>query len=467
MKGLSIRLKITLWFSAVLLIVVTLTYYAILSVSDQVIQKTVRDSLIETVENNVDEIEYFASIEDVDFESDVDHFVEYESGYLEIDDDFLDAVNGVYTTLYHADGAMLYGENPVAVETAALAFANTQVQTVTAEGTVYYVFDRKLDGEGLDGLWLRGVVSERQGETQLADISRVSLFILPSLVLLAIIGGYLIARRTLRPIHKISVTAAQISRGGDLKKRIEIGNGKDELHQLAESFNGMFERLDSAFEAERQFTSDASHELRTPMSVIMTQCEFALSNAKSEEEYREALQVVERQGKKMSKLIEDMLTFMRMENRTYSCEKKELDFSELVRSVCHDMAMIQEKGITLTSDAEEGVTVLGNEELLNRLLMNLISNAYRYGRENGHIHVTLKKETGGVQLAVADDGIGISEEDQGKIFRRFYQADSSRSCTGTGLGLAIAEEISRLHGGRLTVESKVGKGSTFRFFLPE
>ena len=466
MKG-SIRLKITLWFSAALIAVVALAYFVILSASNQVIQKTIRDALIETVESNVDEVEFYSSMEEVDPYNDVDHFVQYGEGYLEIDDDFLDSVNAVHTGLYSSERSLLYGENPIARETAETAFLDARVQKVGAQGMTYYVFDRKLEEEGLEGLWLRGVVSERQGEVQMHDIYAISLIVFPSLVILAIIGGYLIAGRMLRPIQKISVTAAQIGQGGDLKKRIEIGQGKDELHQLAGSFNQMFERLERAFEAERQFTSDASHELRTPMAVIMAQCEYSLQNPGTEEDYQKALQVIHRQGEKMSRLIGDMLDFMRLELRADAYPKSRLDFSALTEEICSDMALIREKGITLQKEIQKGIFVMGNEELLTRLLINLIGNAYRYGRENGHIHVVLERGKEGAVLRVQDDGIGIAKQDQQKIFRRFYQAEPSHAGMGSGLGLCMVWEIARLHGGQIHVESELGVGSVFEFSMPE
>lgn len=466
MKG-SIRFKITLWFSAALIVVVALAYFVILSASNQVIQKTIRDALIETVESNVDEVEFYSSMEEVDPYNDVDHFVQYGEGYLEIDDDFLDSVNAVHTGLYSSERSLLYGENPIARETAETAFLDAQVQKVGAQGMTYYVFDRKLEEEGLEGLWLRGVVSERQGEVQMHDIYAISLIVFPSLVILAIIGGYLIAGRMLRPIQKISVTAAQIGQGGDLKKRIEIGQGKDELHQLAGSFNQMFERLERAFEAERQFTSDASHELRTPMAVIMAQCEYSLQNPGTEEDYQKALQVIHRQGEKMSRLIDDMLAFMRLELRADAYSKSRLDFSALTEEVCSDMALIRQKGISLQKEVQKGIFVVGNEELLTRLLINLIGNAYRYGRENGHIHVVLERGKEGAVLRVQDDGIGIAKQDQQKIFRRFYQADPSRAGMGSGLGLCMVWEIARLHGGQIHVKSELGVGSAFEFSMPE
>lgn len=467
MRNLSIRHKITLWFSAALIVVVFFAYLVVLSVSNQIIQKTIRDNLVETVEHNMDEIEYYSGQGELASRNEVDDYMQYQDGYLEIDDDFLDQVNQVYTGLYANDIMLLYGENPIPMESAKLNFVDSKVQKIRVDGTLYYIFDRKLEVEGLEGLWLRGVVSELQGAAQMSDITRISLILLPLLVLLAITGGNLIAKRTLQPIREIAKTASQISNGSDLKKRIALGEGKDELHQLADQFNDMFQRLDTAFEAERRFTSDASHELRTPLTVITAQCDYSLEEARSEEEYEKALRVIRRQGRKMSRLVNDMLAFTRLEVRSDSYRKESLDMTELVSSLCFDMSLIKEHQITLTWDTDEKVTYCGNRELFSRMLTNLVSNAYHYGKENGHIKVCLRKAEQMVLLTVSDDGIGIAKEDLDKIFRRFYQADDSRSGDGAGLGLAMVYEIVRFHGGTICVESEPGKGSTFFVQLPQ
>ena len=229
----------------------------------------------------------------------------------------------------------------------------------------------------------------------------------------------------------------------------------------------MFERLEDAFETERQFTFDASHELRTPVSVIAAQCEYTLERTRSNEEYEEALQTIQRQGRKMSRLINDMLDITRLEIRADSYIQEAVDLTQLVTSVCADMALIQERGITLGWEVQENIIYKGNPVLLTRLLTNLVSNAYRYGKEHGHIQVTLRRKEKEIELAVSDDGIGIAIEEQQKIFRRFYQADQSRSNSGTGLGLSMVYEIAQIHGGEIDVESTLGQGSTFVFRLYE
>ncbi len=466
MKKWSIRLKITLWFAAALILVVALTYVTVLFAGDRVIQKTVRDSLIRTVEDNVNEVEWYPGDTDPASLPDADDFVGWGGGLLEIDDDYLDAVNGVTTALYQENGTLIYGANPIPRHTGGLTFQDHTVQRLTVGKTLYYVFDRKLSGEKMEGLWLRGVVSENQGAVRLDEISRISLIILPALVLLAIAGGWAIAGRAFRPIRKMSETATHISSGDDLKKRIVLGEGSDELHQLGEAFNQMIARLDGAFTAERQFTSDVSHELRTPAAVIGAQCEYTLEEPRTQEEYEKALEVISRQQKKMTSLIETMLDFVRMETDSGVYRREPLDLGTLTASLCQDLALIRENGVTLTWEVPEALWVRGDRKLLGRLLSNLISNAYRYSKPQGHIAVTLKAQENQALLSVADDGIGIEKEAQAQIFRRFYQADPSRSSGGAGLGLSMVAEIARFHGGTVAVESEPGVGSTFTVALP-
>lgn len=466
MKKVSMRFKITLWFTAALCAATLFSYAAVLSVSNQILQKTIRDNLIETVENNYNDISYYSSLEDADSDKDANRYLAFEGGYLEVNSDFLNEVNEVYTALYSPDGTLLYGENPISRQTAEVGFSDAKIQKIKVSGVKFYIFDRRLTTEGLDGLWMRGVVAETQGASQMSTITRISLIVLPAIVLIALVGGYIIVDNTLKPIKKISETAREIGRDNDLKKRIEIGGGKDELHRLADTFNDTFDKLDKAFEAEKRFISDASHELRTPMTVITAQCEFSLEGKKSAEEYENALTVIQRQSRKMTKLINDMLDFTRLEVGAEKYAKETVDMTELVLSLCSDMALIKENGITLECDAEKGVECTGNHGLLTRMLTNLISNAYRYGKADGHILVTLKKENGQIILSAADNGIGIAEEEREKIFERFYQADKSHSGAGIGLGLSMANEIARFHGGKITVESEEGKGSVFTVILP-
>ena len=195
MKKLSIRMKITLWFGAVLAVMVGLTYIVVLSISDSMMQKQLQDNLVTTVEDNVDEVEYYSTFPTDKADNGTDLYLRHGSGYMEIDDDFLDKVNGIYTALYQKDGTLVYGENPIAAEQTAMSFSDDRMQTKTVNGVVWYLFDRKLTTKGLEGFWLRGTVSSEQGNLQLSSVVRLSLILMPLLMLLAVCGGYLIGGR--------------------------------------------------------------------------------------------------------------------------------------------------------------------------------------------------------------------------------------------------------------------------------
>lgn len=464
MKRAKLQWKLTCWFSAALLLMALLTFVIVFFVSHSVLQKNLKDELIHTVEDNLDEVEFYRSVSQMHIDGDTDQYIHYGVGYLEIDDDFLDQVNGICTGLYRENGELLYGENPI-TEVEIPAFADGVCHTVRQGGEVYYLFDRQLEQSPIRELWLRGVVAESQGDAPLRRIVRICLWCLGAMVLFAIGGGVAITRRALRPIRDLSQTAAQISGGDDLKKRIPAA-GNDELSQLAGAFNGMIQRLDEAFEAERQFASDASHELRTPMAVILAQCDEAMDAELSPEEYRQALRVIRRQGRRMNRMIAGMLECMRMERKSDLYAREDVDLSELTESLCQDLALIGEKGIQVAWEVEDGIHFTGDRTLLSRLIANLVGNAYRYGRENGHTQVTLSREGEHILLSVADDGIGIAPDQQEKIFRRLYQGASHRNGEGVGLGLSMARQIARMYGGEITVKSAPGAGSTFTVRLP-
>lgn len=464
MKNLSFRVKITLWVAGVSAFIIAVTFAVLFAVNRTVLQKETRDGLTELIEENFDEIEFHLQ-PDPYKAAYGDQYIAYGEGYLEIDDDYLDVVNGVYSALYAENGDLLYGEDPLAEVRGQIPFDDAALQKCKHAGQRYYVYDRRLTGYRLDGLWLRGVVAEDEGAGSFNRVVRFSLFLLPGLFILSVLGGLFIAQRALRPIKEITKTAREIGQSGDLDKRIHLEGGDDELRRLADVLDDMIARLQKAFEKERRFTSDVSHELRTPMSVIMAQCELALDGPCDDEEYVEALTVIQRQGKKMSALIEDMLCFSRMERGEEAYPKTVLDFSALTEGVCSDMALLREKGITLRHEIEPGISIEGNRLLLTRMITNLLSNAYRYGREDGVIEVRLR---GGAEitLSVADNGEGISSENLEKIFERFYRAETERSTPGTGLGLAMVKEIAQYHGGDVTARSKVGEGSVFTVTFP-
>ena len=464
MRNRSIRFKLSLWFSLVLVTVAGITFAVNLFAGQTVLRGTVRDYLIGAVEENVDKISYVTE------ESDPlsNAYIPFSEGYLEIDLDFMDVVNDVYTGLYSSEGKLLYGENPLLRKTGTPVFEGSRIWHMKKGGIRYDFYDRKLNIAlpGGEVLFIRGIVPDTRSGGQLRDIARLSLFILPVLIFLAVLSGYLVSDRLLSPLRRIERAAGSISRGDDLRKRIDVGKNRDEVGRLTEAFNRMLDRLEDSFERERRFTSDASHELRTPTSVILAEAEYTLEKERPAEEYRESLSVVKKQGEKMKELISDMLDYTRMEQGTERYEMKKENLSALVRELSDQLSLPKTNGITLETEIREGLFVKGNRLLLMRMLQNLVSNAYRYGKEDGRISVCLKEEPEGILLSVSDDGIGIPEEEQEKIFDRFYRGDDARSTPGTGLGLSMVKKIAELHGAEIRVKSSPGEGSTFSVIFP-
>lgn len=448
MKKLSIKLKLTLWFTGFMLVLSGTVLVFIWLISSISSTKDLRSSLMALVEQNMDE-------------------VTLADGRIEIEDDFIYYHNSLYCLIFTGEGEKMGGIIPYdGLDNE--PFENAVMRKVVSSGQAYLIYDRQMSRREGD-IWLRGIVLENAGALNLSSVIFAAFIALPLLIILAAVGGYLLAGSSLRPIQKMRATAEEIGASGDLSKRIELSASGDELSQLANTFNGMFDRLEKNFEAERHFTSDASHELRTPVTTILAQCEYAFENAKGEQELYETIGSIQRQGYRISRLIESLLAFTRMEQAAGTDMLEITDVSLLTETVCNDLRDKTAKNITLTADIEPGLKISANAPLFIRMLENLIQNACRYGRENGKINVSLRQTDERLTLCVADDGIGIALEEQQKIWNRFYRVDKSRSwnkSVGMGLGLSMVKQIVQLHGGRICLESELGKGSTFTVLLP-
>ncbi len=315
-----------------------------------------------------------------------------------------------------------------------------------------------------DSVWLRGITEAEATADAFDAITNTSVYVLPVFVIIAAAGAYIISRSAVKKIKDITLSAQNISTGSDLSKRIDTGKSRDEIAELAETFNGMFERLHTSFESEKRFTSDASHELRTPLTVIKAECDYALRNGADTEDMREALESVNGQADKMTALVNALLAITRAEQGTDKFHFEQADLSILTKEIC--TAFSPEKGITLETDIQENITLYMDSTLMSRLIENLLSNAVKYGKENGYIKVSLREEKGKTVLSVKDNGIGIEKEILPKIWERFYRADSARSGSeGFGLGLAFVKRTALMHGAETEVTSAPGEGSEFRIIF--
>ncbi|MGN0244165.1 MAG: ATP-binding protein [Lachnospiraceae bacterium] len=461
MKKQTIKAKMTVWFSALFFVLIMLVFGAFIMIGRNTVKTDTKEKLRTLVQANAEELEYLNVGEERD-DDEGDHFVAYRDHYLEIDDDFCDYMDGVSVSLYYQD-RFLYGENPIHAFPDEIPFQNEQLQTVKYEQENYYVYDLLVEGEGLEELWLRGVVSKKQNVPALYHAIWLMLLALPLLALIAITGGYHIVRRSLQPLDDICEQANHINEGADLTQRIQIAHKSKETDILADTFNGMLDRLYTSFQAEKQFTSDASHELRTPIAVILAECEYALEETDATE-WKKALEVIERQGQRMSSLVENLLLFTRMEQGTLSLGDELVGLTELVEEIVHEQELLHQDGnIMVSLQLQPDRVIRGDRNLLSRMITNLISNAYKYGKENGTIQVRLyTNQEDRLVLEVQDDGIGIKEEDLPFIWNRFYRAEYARhDHTSVGVGLAMVRQIAQLHHAETEVISEFGKGSTF------
>jgi heavy metal sensor kinase len=309
--------------------------------------------------------------------------------------------------------------------------------------------------------------STRQIDEALHGLVRTLVIAVPLALAVAAGGGIFLARRALKPVDKIAQTAQEIEEN-DLSQRINV-HTKDELGRLAATLNEMIGRLQGAFQRQKQFTSDASHELRAPLAVIEAESSLALQKERPPSDYRQSLETISQEARQMSSLIQQLLILARADAGKEQWDFTEVDLGKLTTNLSTDIEVLcQEKGLNFQLGQPQDLVVRGDEARLRELFMNLLDNAIIYTPSPGTVSVSLRREGQMAVVAIKDTGVGIPAEDIPFIFERFYRVDKSRSRAdgGIGLGLAICQHIAEAHGGKIEVESQVGVGSTFSVWLP-
>lgn len=446
-KQLSIKARVTIWYTALMLVLVCAALSALLLMSGNLSAQRLRARLTETVSDAVSEIRF-------------------RRGSLETDKlDFYR--DGVSLFVYDTNGYLLAPKVNLGIQVDSLLQDQTLRTVSGTGGKRQIVYDLYAVQDGV-GFWLRGVLSMDEAGLAYRTLLLLMLGMFPLFVLLIALGGYRITRSAFHPIELMAQTADHISSGKDLSLRIDTGDARDELAHLGSTINQMLSRLQTSFEREQQFSSDVSHELRTPLSVILSQCEYALSPDADDAARMDALRSVYRQSRRMNELVSQLLMLSRADRGVYAIEKKDINLSLLAESCCEDLLPAADAAdLKLETDIKPNIHISGDETLLIRLLHNLLSNAVRYNRKDGIISLRLSVADGYAVLAVSDTGIGIRREELDKIWDRFYRADTSRSTEGTGLGLSMVKWIAEVHGGTVHAESEFQKGSCFtvRFYL--
>ena len=303
----------------------------------------------------------------------------------------------------------------------------------------------------------------------LRRLRRDFLFGVPLILVLASIGGYFLARKSLSPIALMN-QQTQLITAKNLSARLDVAHPRDEVGQLATTINELLARLDAVFQEQKRFIADASHELRTPLAVLRGETEVALQQERATAEYKESLALIKDEAERLSRIVENLFMLARQPVDTPSMVNEPVRLDELVADcvrAAHVLAM--QKGLRLKIEgALPPVTVSGDDEMLKRMLLNLLDNSVKYTASGGEISVALRSQNGDARIVVTDSGIGIAESDQRRIFDRFCRVDKARSRAlgGAGLGLSIARWIVEGHGGSLSVESAPGRGSAFTADLP-
>ncbi len=383
---------------------------------------------------------------------------------------------GTLVRLLDAHGALL-GETPAFRKLRVPSASVTQsLQGTPWQGTILSASDQEVRLYSLQLVSEGKLVAVIQVGVSLTQLHMLLHQLVAALLIVGFLvlafcaaGSYWLATHSFAPIQQLAETARKI-KGGDLHQRVPVPSIRDEVQYLAVTLNEMLESLDQSFSRQRRFVADASHELRTPVAVIRNKADVALLHPRTPQEYCTVLQSISAETRRLSHLISDLLALARGDEGQVQWEDEPVRLDWLVESVVASaQGLAHERGIQLSVQESEPITLIGDETRLIQVIMNLLDNAIRYTHAGGHVQVSLSASASHAQLVVRDTGIGIAPEHLPHIFERFYRADPSRKRTGssgTGLGLAIVEWIVRKYAGSVMVSSQVGQGSCFTVVLP-
>ena len=433
-ENFPITVKITLWYTAFIVILIAIMLTGSFTIADKMTGDLNQRELMESV-------------------------VEMASEMVSNPDEFDDFDDGIYFVKYNNAGIEMAGMSPRGFDLT-LNFAENTVRTYEKDGGKFYYFDKKINTP--EGEWVRGIIPVNKLTNEVNRMLLIILISSPLLLLIIVYGGYKIIKKALNPVAKISGTASEIQKNGDFSKRIEIDEGKDEIHKMATAFNEMLNSLENSYIREKQFSSDVSHELRTPVSVILTESQYSLEYADTLEEAKDSFSVIQRQAKKMSELINQIMELSKIEKQ-FIIPTKKINFSEIIEKILLDYKnLIDKKNIKISKEIEENIFIIGDKIMIERLLDNLLNNAMKFTKNE--IKIKLYSENENCILEVEDNGIGMSEEFKNLIWGRFYQINDSRNKKinkGFGLGLFLVSKIIEQHNAVINVESDLNKGTKF------
>lgn len=401
--------------------------------------------------------------------------INMKDGHLVISDDFVYEDNQICKIILDVDGQIVSGEYPAAgMEELPLSTDTrpAEIRTIRCGKEQYYVFDRfiiksdkNMDHKTMIAV-VRSVVNKRDISSNYQMLKNTSYLCAGIIMILVTLLSVLISRQIVNPIKQICDTAEQIGQEKDLSKRIEYDGRFKEIEILAQANNRMLDRLEEMFDKQTQFTSDVAHELKTPVAVVMAECQYARKHINNKAEFDEEIALIERQTNKTNQIITQLLQLSRLDQERIQINFEYADLWDIVEQVCENEKVKDNKNIDIRMHLEKAEAWV-DVGLIMIVIRNLISNAIKYSHRDSSVDVYLKKENKTIKIIVQDYGCGMTEEEKKQIFDRFYRADKARNSEGFGLGLSISSKIMDIHHGKIKVDSEENRGSIFTLLLPE
>ena len=459
MKRLSIGVRLTLWY----LVIFALGEVVFGVGMWFILRDSVLDMVDDDIETQVDDLSHLLAAQAND--------VSVSTLQALMKEAYGSEHWGDYLAIYTGDGQTLY--QSVFLQSNSLLMAPQAVQKTIytsreIRGQHFRFTFQRLSSKGRAYVVEAGLPADDAFDT--LRLFRSYLFLFAPLLLLIAAGvGYWMSRRALAPVDALVRTARAVS-GNNLSTRLEKLHTGDELQRLSDTLNEMLDRIEASVSRITQFTADASHELRTPVSLIRTEAELSLRRARSQNEYQDSLRHILLEAERTTALIEQLLSVARADLGGETLQLQPVDLSTMLQGVAEawkQVAAIRDLRFS-TNLPHSDASVAGDENLLRRVADILLDNAFKYTPAPGSVSLSLEAREHFATITIQDSGIGIPQAEQGKIFERFYRVDKSRTRAqgGNGLGLSIAQWIITQHHGTVVVESRPGEGTTFRVELP-
>ena len=432
---IPVSIRVTVWFTAVIIFLFSIVLSSVILLEDRYINNTSTEELVSAVEKIYEDPDEFENFND-----------------------------GIYYIKYNENNEIIAGKIPKDFDLT-LAFSIEDINTYQIENKKFLYYDTRLKNTGD---WIRGIYPLSRFQNDISKMWDILFYyIAPLFIAFVAFVGYKIVKNAFKPVKKISETALEIKKSKNFSRRIELDNSEDEIHKMASAFNEMLDTVEETFIHEKQFSSDVSHELRTPITVILAQSDYALDYVDTLDEAMESFEVINRQAKKMTSLINQIMELSKLE-RQNEIEKERINFSNIILQLLEDYrTLLENSNIELITNIEKDLRIYGNKLMIERLFINLFTNAMKFTKTT--ISVSLNRINKEIILQIKDDGVGIAKEEQKYIWDRSFQINNSRNKDknrGSGLGLSMVNKIAQLHSATIEVESEIGKGACFIVRFP-